>query len=235
MEEQRKPWSGLAIASLAGGVMSQGLGFFMLGILAGIPAIICGHLGRARIRKAGGGLRGRGVALAGLTLGYFMTVLTLLVPGSYAAAQVAIKKANLLKSRTMLMSTKSAVEQFYQEYSKLPEPGANDFNTGDPAGRKLLDMLLGPGNPRGVPFLVVETGKHRKKGGLIFESGMSSPVVGLFDTWGNPFRVILDDDYDEVLRFTYGGKPEVVHGQRVLVASRGADGIEGTKDDVKSW
>jgi hypothetical protein len=47
--------------------------------------------------------------------------------------------------------------------------------------------------------------------------------------------VILDDDYDEVLRFTYGGKPEVVKGHRALVASRGADGVEGTGDDVKTW
>lgn len=96
-------------------------------------------------------------------------------------------------------------------------------------------MLLGPGNPLGVPFLTVETGRHRNKGGLIYESGTGSPVVGLFDAWGNPFRVILDDDYDEVIRFTYGGKPEVVKGKRVLVASKGADGVEGTEDDLKSW
>ena len=47
--------------------------------------------------------------------------------------------------------------------------------------------------------------------------------------------MILDDDYDEVIRFTYGGKPELVHGKRVLVASKGPDGVEGTADDVKSW
>jgi hypothetical protein len=175
------------------------------------------------------------MALAGLTLGYYMTVSSLLVPGSYAVAQVAIKRAKVLRSRTMVVSTASAVEVFYHEYSKLPEPGGNDFNTEDPAGRTLLDMLLGPGNPRGVPFLVVEMGKTRKKGGLIRGSGSGGSIVGLFDAWGNPFRVILDDDYDEVLRFTYGGKPEVVHGRQVLVASKGPDGIEGTKDDVGTW
>ncbi len=230
MEVERKPWSGLAIASLTGGVLSLWLGF-----LTGIPAVICGHLGRARIRKSGGELRGKGMALSGLILGYGMTVLSMPVVFSFSAAKVAIKKAQTLQTKTYTVATTSAVEQFYQEYSKLPEPGGNDFNTEGPAGRKLLDMLLGPGNPRGVHFLSVETGKTRKKGGLIYESGMGSPVVGLFDAWGNPFRVILDDDFDEVLRFTYGGKPEVVHGRRVLVASKGPDGIEGTKDDVKSW
>lgn len=230
MEEKSRPWSGLAMASLAGGVLSLGLGF-----LTGIPAVVCGHMGRARIRKMGGELRGSGMALAGLTMGYFMTVFSVLGPGVGPTANAAIKRTNVLRSRTMVVSTASAVEVFYQEYSMLPEPGGNDFNTEDPAGRKLLDMLLGPGNPRGVPFLNVEKGKHRKKGGLIYESGRSSPVVGLFDAWGNPFRVLLDDDYDGVIRFTYGGKPEVVHGKRVLVASKGPDGIEGTEDDVKSW
>lgn len=230
MEEQRKPLSRLAIASLAGGVLSLGLGF-----LTGIPAVICGHLGRGRIRKSGGELRGTGMALAGLIAGYVMSVLSILAILSFYAAQASIKKADQLRTRTMVVSTASAVEQFYQEFSKLPEPGANDFSTEDPAGRKLLDMLLGPGNPRGIPFLTVEIGKHRRKGGLIHESGMSSPVVGLYDAWGNPFRVILDDDYDEVIRFTYGGKPEVVRGEQVLVASKGPDGIEGTADDVKSW
>ncbi len=230
MGKERKPWSGLAIASLAGGVLSLVLGF-----LTGIPAVICGHLGRARIRKARGELRGNGMALAGLILGYVMSVVSVVVVLSFFAAQAAIKNANTLRSRTMLMSTAMAVEQHYQEYSKLPEPGANDFDTGDPAGRKLLDILLGPANPRGIPFLSVETGKTRKKGGLIRGSGSGSPVVGLFDTWGNPFRVLLDDDYDGVIRFTYGGRLEVVHNRLVLVASKGADGIEGTGDDVKSW
>jgi hypothetical protein len=230
MEEKRKPWSGLVIASLVSGVLSLGLGF-----IAGIPAVICGHLGRARIRKSGDELRGKGMALAGLILGYVMSIVSVLVLLSFFAAQAAIKKANTLRSRTMLMSTATAVEQHYQEYSKLPEPGANDFDTGDPAGRKLLDMLLGPANPRGIPFLSVETGKTRKKGGLIRGSGSGSPVVGLFDTWGNPFRVLLDHDYDGVIRFSYGGRLEVVHNRLALVASRGADGIEGTADDVKSW
>lgn len=223
------------MASLVGGVLSLGLGFVagIPGMVLGVPAIFCGHLGRARIRKSGDGLRGKEMALAGLTMGYFMTVMSVLGPGEVPNA--AIKKANRLKTRTMLVSTGSAVEAFYEEYSKLPEPGGNDFNTEDPAGRKLLDMLFGPGNPRGIAFLVVKTGKYRKRGGLIYQSGMGSPVVGMFDAWGNPFRVILDDDYDEVIRFTYGGKPELVKGKRVLVASKGPDGVEGTEDDLKSW
>jgi general secretion pathway protein G len=57
--------SGLAIASLVLGILSCTI----LGFVAGIPAILCGHSAR---RKAGGG----GLAVAGLVLGYVGTVLS---------------------------------------------------------------------------------------------------------------------------------------------------------------
>lgn len=58
--------SGLAIASLVFGVLSVTI----LPILAGLPAVICGHVSRAQIKKAGDLLRGDGLALAGLIMGY---------------------------------------------------------------------------------------------------------------------------------------------------------------------
>jgi hypothetical protein len=57
------PTSGLAVASLICGVFS-----FLL--LPALPAIVCGHLARARIRTSKGRLEGAGMALAGLILGY---------------------------------------------------------------------------------------------------------------------------------------------------------------------
>ena len=56
------PTNGLAIAALVCGV-----GGFVIG-LSFIPAIICGHLARAQIRRTGE--QGAGLALAGLILGY---------------------------------------------------------------------------------------------------------------------------------------------------------------------
>ena len=228
MEEERKPWSGLAIASLAGGVLSLGLGFLMLGILAGIPAIVCGHLGRARIRKAGGMLRGKAVALAGLTMGYGGSLVWV---GIFGLMLVNHKTA-LARTKIDVARVVQAVEQYDAEYSKLPECGAGDFGTSDPAGQRLLAKLIGEGR-NGEAMRVP----------CFLEASPDSATLsvnqrlerGLFDAWGNPFRVILNDDFDEVLRFTYGGKAEVVDGKRVVVASKGPDGIEGTKDDVKSW
>jgi hypothetical protein len=56
------PTNGLAIAALVCGV-----GGFVVGV-SFIPAIICGHLARAQIRRTGE--QGGGMALAGLIIGY---------------------------------------------------------------------------------------------------------------------------------------------------------------------
>ena len=62
---------GVAIASMILGILS----LLSCGI-TGIPAVICGHIARSKIRKSAGALGGSGMALAGLITGYFGTVLT---------------------------------------------------------------------------------------------------------------------------------------------------------------
>ena len=69
---------GLAIASLVLGLLS----LFCFSVVAGVPAIICGHLAHGRIKRSGGRLSGAGLAVAGFVLGYLsiaMTILTGLV------------------------------------------------------------------------------------------------------------------------------------------------------------
>jgi hypothetical protein len=60
--------NGLAIASLA-----CGLGQFMFGPLATIPAIVFGHMARGQIKRTGE--QGAGLALAGLMLGWATVIL----------------------------------------------------------------------------------------------------------------------------------------------------------------
>jgi hypothetical protein len=69
------PPSGLAITSFVLGILS----LVCFGFLAGIPAIICGHLARSRARQSPGQYGGAGFALAGLIMGYVGLVLTLLI------------------------------------------------------------------------------------------------------------------------------------------------------------
>ena len=59
-------WCGLAVASVVLGALS----YVCMGPLVAIPTVILGHLGRSRVKRSGGALRGRGLALAGLLLGY---------------------------------------------------------------------------------------------------------------------------------------------------------------------
>src|SRR5205814_5483318 len=60
-----------AIWSLVLAILSFTCGW----LFTAIPAVICGHVARSRIRKSGGALRGKGIATAGLILGYIALVL----------------------------------------------------------------------------------------------------------------------------------------------------------------
>ena len=64
--------NGFAIASLA-----CGLGQFMFGPLATIPAIVFGHMARSQIKRTGE--QGAGLALAGLILGWATVILAILL------------------------------------------------------------------------------------------------------------------------------------------------------------
>jgi Domain of unknown function (DUF4190) len=61
----------IAIWSLVLAILS----FFCGWLFTAIPAVICGHVARSKIRKSGGALSGMGIATAGLVLGYIALVL----------------------------------------------------------------------------------------------------------------------------------------------------------------
>lgn len=64
-----------AVWSLVLGILS----ILCLGIITGIPAIICGHSARSCIRKDPSSASGAEMALTGLILGYLGTAITVLV------------------------------------------------------------------------------------------------------------------------------------------------------------
>ncbi|MDY0021074.1 DUF4190 domain-containing protein [Arenimonas caeni] len=66
MIQASRPTSGLAVASLVGGI----LGWTLLPLLGSLVAVITGHMARAEIRRAQGQMEGDGMALAGLILGW---------------------------------------------------------------------------------------------------------------------------------------------------------------------
>ena len=54
----------LAVVSLVCGILCLCTG------LTAIPAVICGHMALGQIKRSGGVMRGHGMAVAGLVLGY---------------------------------------------------------------------------------------------------------------------------------------------------------------------
>jgi hypothetical protein len=65
MKEESTKTSAAAIASLVLGILS----LLCLGILTGLPAIICGHISLSK-QKKDAFLTGKGMAIAGLVTGY---------------------------------------------------------------------------------------------------------------------------------------------------------------------
>ena len=81
------PNSGLAIASMVCGIAGY-LTCYFVGIL-GIPAVICGHMAISQINNSPVPVAGRGMAIAGLILGYLGILITLGVVVSFLFAVVA--------------------------------------------------------------------------------------------------------------------------------------------------
>jgi len=82
----QQPQEGLAIASLILGI----LGLVMLPFIASVPGAVCGHMALGRIKRSGGALSGRGLAIGGLVTSYFGIAICLLVAAGIAIFSVAM-------------------------------------------------------------------------------------------------------------------------------------------------
>lgn len=45
----------------------------------------------------------------------------------------------------------------------------------------------------------------------------------------------MNIEFEDTLVLIWGGEEVRLRGKQVAVASAGADGVEGTEDDVKTW
>ena len=209
-------------------------------LLLAALAIVAGHVASARIRKSPARWTGKGIALAGLILGY-VPVIAILVVG-FAGKLSLHDDVRDFRSKEHLDRLARAIENYYSEYSNVPKVGSRDFRTDDDAGRRLLTALLSKNgrpfpllNPRGISFLSTRESREGHPGGLEFDQREGDSVVGLYDHWGNPYRVIFGSLEDDVVRFKSGGQSIEVRRKWFVVTSKGPDGVEGTADDLKSW
>src|SRR5713226_3901433 len=81
---------GKAVVSLILGILA----IFPFSIFAGIPAVVLGHISRSSIARSMGRLKGEGMALAGLIMGYLSVAL---IPMILIIAAIAIP--NLVRAK----------------------------------------------------------------------------------------------------------------------------------------
>ncbi len=100
--------SGLAITSLVLGILALPC----FSIFTGIPAVICGHIARSKIRRAGGLQQGAGLALAGLILGYVSIAMVpitaaLVLPAVAGAQRKATEVQSMNQARQIVLACSS--------------------------------------------------------------------------------------------------------------------------------
>jgi len=108
-----------ALVSLLLGVLS----IVPLSIFAGVPAVVLGHLSRASVRRSQGQLKGSGLALAGLLMGYVSLALLPLVLFTGMAiprvfrGQIALNEAAAVNT---LRSINYAATTYRTEHNTYP-------------------------------------------------------------------------------------------------------------------
>ncbi|MCX6879242.1 MAG: type II secretion system protein [Verrucomicrobia bacterium] len=168
-----------------------------------------------------------------------IAIIVVLAAAGFSAGMAAMNRANKVTSEASARALDEAVNNFYTEYGSLPDvPYRVTTDVGE--GVKLLNILLGlepdsdrMQNKRSIKLLSAKETKTKTKGLLYHSSGRT--VEGFYDSWGNPFTVWLDIQYDDRLRVSLGDKITILNGRKVAVCSPGADKKFGTADDIKSW
>lgn len=221
---------GLNAVVVGGPVGGAGIPLLCFGLLAAV----CGSISLLRTRHAIGTFQIKAMAIIAIFLGGLL----LLGGLDELVFKRAITKAKKATALDVALGLDSAINEFRTEYGALPMTPAK-LRTDTSEGLQLLAILLArekspaPQNIRGIKFLSVKEGRNRK-GGLVFTPDGTS-MVGLFDPWGNPYTVELDQDGDGKIQVLHARGSQTVEGTRVIVFSPGPDGRPGTADDVRTW
>jgi type IV pilus assembly protein PilA len=152
--------SGKAIASLICGI-------FFLVFPAAVAAVILGHLSLSEIKKSAGRLKGHGMAMTGLVLGYLGTAG--LIPVAVILIIAAIAIPNLIRARIVANETSAqaslrridaAALNYSEAYSNGFPPSLiamDGVDAGSPScdHAQLIDSVLAAGQMNGYVFTYV--------------------------------------------------------------------------------
>ena len=147
---QQPPTDGKATASLVLGILS----ILCFGILAGIPAIILGHISRGNIQRSHGRLSGAGMAMAGLIMGYLSIVFSVLVIAAImipnlVRAKISANEAAAASTVRTINTSQITYTVNYPDKGYAPDlatlgPGSNaSCSQGTADHACLIDNILG--------------------------------------------------------------------------------------------
>jgi hypothetical protein len=154
----------------------------VLGILGlSLPAVICGHMGLSRIKRANGFLEGKGLAIAGLVLGYVALAITfLLVALAIPVVKSTSKRAEVMATHVSISALSTAVSMYQMDFGRLPPN---------------LESLSDASNPRGYVYM---NGAARDSWGNRFRYHQEANGNGFVITSSGPDKIF--DTADDIVK-----------------------------------
>ncbi|MGJ8635008.1 MAG: prepilin-type N-terminal cleavage/methylation domain-containing protein [Luteolibacter sp.] len=180
-----------------------------------------------------------------------IAIIAVLAAAGFAAGNAALQKARQVSAQAAATSIVTAVDQFYTEYSALPDPSGDStedvaIDSDTTNGATLLQILMGKETPadqndRSINFLSLpeaKGGESSYKNGVYYATGSTSPS-GLRDPWGLAYTIVLDLDYDDQVTPTLpnGITSKALNSRKVAVFSAGTRNVgdASAKTLVKTW
>ena len=98
-------------SSLPGWSLGLGIASFLCSIFTAIPAIICGHKALGKMKRGEVSDSGRGMAIAGLIMGYIMFILPVGITVVAIVAGAAVPVFNSVQEKAIEIKSSSQVQQ----------------------------------------------------------------------------------------------------------------------------
>lgn len=184
-----------------------------------------------------------------------ITIIGILAGISVPVVGGVMERARKVKVLSSIKDLQVAIKSYQTEYNRYPSTTtSSDTDATTDASNGLIGTLQAqtasdPLNPRNIKFVDLPLGKSFKGGE--FRGGLDANTPpGLFDEWGQAYRVIMDTNYDEKVHnpdqdnddtnISTNSPVDLPLG--VAIYSLGPDGdpngknqMTPTKDDITSW
>lgn len=190
-----------------------------------------------------------------------IVIIAILVSLAVPAYNIVMLKAQTLKIKATLKDIQVAVGHYRTEYNRFPvdpnsvaggesdiEPFLTDGTT-HPTINILMANVDTSGastnmNPKQIKFLDLPFARNNLFGVIDPSGGANDGTpVQLVDTWGKPYKMMLDTNYDNRIenpdksnldQNIAGKAPEFLNSSSAIY-SFGPDRTEFTRDDITSW